>query len=61
MFLPQLVQNIRCVESGIVTQLAGNDFQCLRHGSDDQLFLASDRSAGNLIDHKLFPMTEPPN
>lgn len=44
MFLPQLIEDVGGVESGVVAQLTRNDLQRLRHGGDDQLFLASDRS-----------------
>ena len=44
MFLPQLVEDVGGVEAGVVAQLTRDDLERLRHGRDDQLFLASDRS-----------------
>ena len=52
MFLPQLIEDVGGVESGVVAQLTRNDLQRLRHGGDDQLFLASDRSENVVGKHE---------
>ena len=44
MLLSQLVQHVCCVEAGVITQLAGDDLQCLGIGADEQLGFASNRS-----------------
>merc|ERR1719273_2434841 len=43
--LPQLVQDVGRVEAGVVAQLPCDHLECLGHGSDDKLLLASDGSA----------------
>jgi len=41
--LSQLVEDICGVKSGVVAQLTRDNRQGLGHGSDDELFLASDQ------------------
>jgi hypothetical protein len=43
-FLSQLVEDVCCVEAGVVAQLTRDDLQRLRHRSDNQLLLASNSS-----------------
>lgn len=41
MSLSKLVQDVGCIESGVVAQLSRNHFERLRHATDEQLLLTS--------------------
>ena len=40
MFLSQFVENCDGIKSSIVTQLSGDDFECLSISRDQQLFFS---------------------